>query len=92
MPCHSGAAWHPGPIRLKEPAVFKGIEAQRLLALFAAGWLLFNFPLLGLWNFEITCWGVPLFPLALFGLWAVLIAATAWLAERPGRLPEDETS
>lgn len=35
---------------------------QRLLALFAAGLLAFNFPLLALWDVDATLWGLPLFP------------------------------
>lgn len=58
------------------------LGTQRLLALFAAGWLLFNFPLLALWDHDATLWGLPLFPVALFGLWAALIAALAWVVER----------
>ena len=46
--------------------MFKGLAAQRLLALFVSGWLLFNFPLLGLWDRNATLLGVPLFPAALF--------------------------
>jgi hypothetical protein len=55
---------------------------QRLLALFAAGALLFNFPLLALWDRDASLLGLPLFPAALFALWALLIAAIAVLAER----------
>lgn len=55
---------------------------QRLLALFLAGALLFNFPLLALWDQTLHWWGLPVFPLALFGLWAVLIGWLAWLMER----------
>ena len=54
---------------------------QRLLALFLAGVLLFNFPLLALWDATVRWWGIPVFPLALFGLWAGLIAWLAWLME-----------
>jgi len=58
---------------------------QRLLALYVAGLLLLNFPLLGLWDREVLVWGLPLFPLALFGIWALLIALLAWMMERaPG--------
>ena len=46
---------------------------QRLLALFAAGWLLFDFPLLQLWAQR---------PLWLFALWAGLIGLLAWTMER----------
>lgn len=70
--------------------MFKEIGAQRLVALFVAGWLLFNFPLLGLWDREATLLGVPLFPAALFILWGLLIAAVAWLMERSQQAPQDD--
>ena len=57
------------------------LRSQRLLALFAAGWLLMNFPLLTLWDRGVTVWGVPLLPAALFGGWALLIALAAWISE-----------
>ena len=57
------------------------LSRQRLAALFAAGALLLNFPLLTLWDREATFAGLPLFPLALFVLWAMLIGALAWLME-----------
>lgn len=60
----------------------KALAAQRLVALFAGGWLLLNFPLLGLWDADATWLGVPIFPAALFVLWALLIMALAWLMER----------
>jgi hypothetical protein len=52
-----------------------------LLALFVGGGLLLNFPLLALWDRDVAVWGLPLFPTALFALWALLIAALAWLME-----------
>ena len=57
------------------------LPRQRLAALFAAGTLLLNFPLLALWDRGVTVFGLPLFPLALFALWAGLIGALAWLME-----------
>jgi len=54
---------------------------QRLAALFAAGALLLNFPLLALWDRDATVFGLPLFPLALFVLWALLIGLAAWILE-----------
>jgi hypothetical protein len=54
---------------------------QRLLALFFAGALLFNFPLLELWLTEGTVLGLPLLPAALFAAWAALIAVLAVLME-----------
>lgn len=65
-----------------EFGVFKGLDAQRLFALFYCGWLVFNFPLLGLWDRDSTVLGVPLFPAAVLALWALLIGALAWLMER----------
>jgi hypothetical protein len=67
--------------------VTRSLLGQRLLALFAAGALLLNFPLLRLWmgagpGAGGTLWGLPLLPLALFGLWAGLIVALALLMER----------
>jgi hypothetical protein len=57
------------------------LNAQRLIALFAAGWLLFDYPLLGLWDRDATLLGIPVFPLALFVVWGLLIAALALFAE-----------
>lgn len=58
-----------------------GLGRQRLLALFALGVLLLNFPLLALWDHALTVAGLPLFPLALFALWAVLIGLLALVLE-----------
>ena len=55
---------------------------QRMLALFAAGLLGFNFPLLALWDVDTTLFGVPLFPAALFVIWALLIAVLGLISER----------
>ncbi len=55
---------------------------QRLAGLFTLALLLFNFPLIALWDRDATLLGVPLFPAALFLVWALLIAALAWLMER----------
>lgn len=59
----------------------RGRASQRLAALFAAALLLFNFPLLALWDHQARLWGLPLFPLALFIIWALLIAALALVME-----------
>ncbi len=55
---------------------------QRLVGLFALALLLFNFPLLALWDRDLLVWGLPLFPAALFLVWALLIGALAWLMEQ----------
>ncbi len=70
--------------------MFDQLDSQRLLAIFFGGGLLFNFPLLGLWDRDITWLGVPLFPAALFTLWLLLIAAVGWLMERSGQVRQDD--
>jgi hypothetical protein len=60
----------------------KGLGEQRLVALFVAGGLLLNFPLLALWDRDATVLGLPLFPAALFVLWGGLIALLGSIAER----------
>ena len=62
--------------------MFKGLAAQRLVALFVAGWALLSFPLLALWDHDLSLAGVPMLPAMLFVIWALLIAAVAWIAER----------
>jgi hypothetical protein len=69
--------------------MFKGLRSQRLMALFAAGALLFNFPLLALWDRDALILGVPLFPAALFMVWAVLIALLALIVERGDAAQDD---
>jgi hypothetical protein len=62
-----------------------GLLAQRLIALFMAGWALFDFPLLGLGfgaGTEATLFGLPRLPVLLFAGWAALIVLLAWLMER----------
>jgi hypothetical protein len=66
----------------EETHMFQGLDAQRLVALFLAGLALFNFPLLALWEHDTDVFGLPLFPLALFVIWALLIAGLAWVMER----------
>ena len=67
-------------MRCEEP-VSQRLRSQRLLALFALGWLLLNFPLLTLWDRGVLVAGLPLLPLALFAGWAALIGAAAWVCE-----------
>jgi hypothetical protein len=54
-----------------------GLTAERLLALFAAGWLLLNYPLLALFGRLGTVAGIPALYLYLFVAWLMLIAGIA---------------
>lgn len=64
--------------------MLESLGAQRLMALFGAGWALLSFPLLALWDHDTTVLGLPLLPTALFTIWALLIALMGWLAEHSG--------
>ena len=59
------------------------LRNQRLLALFAASWLVLNFPLLTLWDRGVTLAGIPLLPAVVFIGWAALIGVAAWIVEAP---------
>jgi hypothetical protein len=63
----------------------EGLVNQRLVALFVAALALLNFPLLALWDHDARVAGLPLFPTALFLVWALLIAVLAWVVERGPR-------
>jgi hypothetical protein len=62
--------------------IHHAVQAQRLVALFLLGGLLFSFPLLALFNGGGMLFGIPLLYVYLFGAWAVLIACMAWVVER----------
>ena len=62
--------------------MLEALQRQRLIGLFALALLLLNFPLLALWDIDVTIGGVPLLPAALFLVWGLLIAVLAWLMER----------
>jgi hypothetical protein len=59
-----------------------GRKGERLVGLFLLGCLLFNFPLLALFNVRGTVFGVPVVYAYLFGAWALLIALVAAIMER----------
>jgi hypothetical protein len=59
-------------------------KGQRLVALCMLGMLLFNYPLLALFNMPATLLGVPMLYAYIFIAWAVLIALMAFLAESGG--------
>ena len=54
------------------------------VALFVAGLMLFNFPLLLVWDQPVTVFGLPLLGVALFAIWAGLIVILALVSERRG--------
>lgn len=59
-------------------------RAQRMIALCMLGCVLFNFPVLALFNVSETVFGVPVLYAYIFIAWALLIALMAWVAEKRG--------
>ena len=59
-------------------------KGQQLIGLFLLGCLLFNYPLLALFNVRAAPFGVPLLYTYLFAAWALLIALVARIVARVG--------
>jgi hypothetical protein len=59
-----------------------GITGQRLAAAFLLGCVLFNYPLLSLFNTTGKILDVPLLYIYIFGAWALLIGIMACVIER----------
>lgn len=59
-----------------------GKTGQRLVALFVAGAVLLDYPILFLFARRVSVAGVPLLYAYVFGVWIALIAALAWVIER----------
>ena len=57
-------------------------KSQRFVALCMLGMVLFNFPILALFNVGGTLFGVPVLYAYIFIAWAALIALMALVAER----------
>ena len=57
-------------------------KGQRLVALFLLGNVIFNYPLLALFNRPVSVAGIPLLYLYVFGAWALLIALLAVTVEK----------
>ena len=58
-----------------------GSRAQRLIALCMLGALLFNYPMLALFNVPAAVFGVPVLYAYIFIAWALLVALMALVAE-----------
>lgn len=58
------------------------LTGERLVAVFLAGLVLFNYPLLSLFDGGKAVFGIPLLYVYVFVVWAGLIALMAWIIER----------
>jgi hypothetical protein len=63
----------------------RSLAAQRLVAVFLTGALLFNYPVLSLFDRPDPWFGMPTLWLFLFAMWAALLAIVAWIVERGAR-------
>ena len=57
------------------------LKAQRLAALCLLGVLLFNYPLLALFNVAATAFGIPIVYVYIFAAWTLLVAGMAYVVE-----------
>ena len=58
------------------------LTGQRLVAVFLAGCLLLNYPVLSLFDRPLELFDVPLLFVYIFAAWAGLIGLMAWIIER----------
>ena len=63
---------------MREP----NIDQQKLLAIFLLGVVMFNYPILSLFNKAASALGVPIVYVYIVLAWAGLIALVAWSVER----------
>lgn len=63
---------------------YRRLTAQRLVAIFLLGGVVFNWPLLSIFNRSADVLGVPVLYLYLFGAWLALIVAMAAVIEGKG--------
>ncbi|MBL8447190.1 MAG: hypothetical protein JNJ44_07225 [Zoogloeaceae bacterium] len=64
----------------------KGLSGQRLVTLFLAGMVLFNFPLLSLFDRSAPdIGGVPMLYVYVFLVWTMLVGGMALIIEGGGR-------
>jgi len=57
-------------------------KGERLVALFIFGCLLFNYPVLSLFNVAAVAFGVPVLYAYIFAAWALLVGLMALVVEK----------
>jgi hypothetical protein len=62
-----------------------GSKNKRLVGLFLLGCVLFNYPLLSLFNLKHLLYGLPLFYLYIFSVWSAMIILLIAITHRSGR-------
>lgn len=59
------------------------IKGQRLIAAFLFGCLVFNYPILALFNQDRSVFGIPVLFVYIFGIWLLLIVMMMIIIEMP---------
>jgi hypothetical protein len=59
----------------------RNLKGQQLAALFLAGCLFFNYPLLSLFSVDGLVWGIPILYVYVFSAWTALIGLIAIVIE-----------
>ena len=59
-------------------------DNQRFIAIFILGAVLFNYPILSLFNQAGSLFGIPLLYVYIFAAWAGVIGLVVWIVERRG--------
>ncbi len=57
------------------------MKNQRLLALFILGWILFNYPIMSVFDRHADAFGIPVLYVYLFATWGLVIALLIWIIE-----------
>jgi hypothetical protein len=60
------------------------VKGQRLVALCMLGVVLFNYPVLALFNVAATVFGIPVLYAYIFAAWSLLTACMAYVVESKG--------
>ncbi|MBX3677541.1 MAG: hypothetical protein KF853_10995 [Rhodocyclaceae bacterium] len=58
------------------------LTGQRLVAIFLLGCVMFNYPLIALFNKPAKLLDIPLLYFYIFAVWVLLIGLMAWFIER----------
>jgi hypothetical protein len=66
----------------------EALKSRRLAGIFLLGWILFNYPIISLFNLPAFWGGIPLLYAYVFFIWAVIIALIMLVARRD-RPPAD---
>jgi len=67
-------------------------KTGRLVGLFLLGGVLFNFPILTLFNLKIMLFGLPLLYLYIFGVWTAFIVLIIFFSNSPPLSPPESTA